>query len=182
MWIPFFGWYIMKMRMIPVDRGSRSKALKAVVAATRREMARRPPADHLSRRHAACAGRRAGLQIRHRRDSMRSSACRSCRSPMSPASSGRGASSCAIPARSRRGSCKPIPPGLDREEFMRRLIAETEAACDELLVEAARLRQPAAVPPTAVKRLKELGGRSAAGLTAQATALAACRAPRCRRR
>ena len=41
-WIPFFGWYIMKMRMIPVDRGSRSKALKAVVAATRAEMARNP--------------------------------------------------------------------------------------------------------------------------------------------
>ena len=36
MWIPFFGWYIAKMRMIPVDRGSRSKALKAVVAATRK--------------------------------------------------------------------------------------------------------------------------------------------------
>jgi 1-acyl-sn-glycerol-3-phosphate acyltransferase len=39
-WIPFFGWYIMKMRMIPVDRGSRSKALKAVIAATRAELAR----------------------------------------------------------------------------------------------------------------------------------------------
>jgi 1-acyl-sn-glycerol-3-phosphate acyltransferase len=41
-WIPFFGWYILKMRMIPVDRGSRSKALKIVVAATRQEMARNP--------------------------------------------------------------------------------------------------------------------------------------------
>ena len=41
-WIPFFGWYILKMRMIPVDRGSRSKALKAVVAATKEEMARNP--------------------------------------------------------------------------------------------------------------------------------------------
>ena len=41
-WIPFFGWYIMKMRMIPVDRGSRSKALKQVVASTRQEMARNP--------------------------------------------------------------------------------------------------------------------------------------------
>ena len=40
MWIPFFGWYIAKMRMIPVDRGSRSKALKAVMAATKAEMAR----------------------------------------------------------------------------------------------------------------------------------------------
>ena len=36
MWIPFFGWYIAKMRMIPVNRGSRSKALKQVVADTKR--------------------------------------------------------------------------------------------------------------------------------------------------
>ena len=43
---------------------------------------------------------------------------------------------------------------------MRRLIAETEAACDELLVEAATLGQPAAMPPTAVKRLKELRRRA----------------------
>src|ERR1700741_2227916 len=40
--IPFFGWYVMKMRMIPVDRGTRSKALKAVVAATKAELARNP--------------------------------------------------------------------------------------------------------------------------------------------
>ena len=37
-WIPFFGWYIMKMRMIPVNRGKRSMALKQVVADTKREM------------------------------------------------------------------------------------------------------------------------------------------------
>ena len=39
MWIPFFGWYIAKMRMIPVDRGSRAKALRAVVRATKEELA-----------------------------------------------------------------------------------------------------------------------------------------------
>ena len=37
-WIPFFGWYIMKMRMIPVDRGKRSRALKDVIMRTRKEM------------------------------------------------------------------------------------------------------------------------------------------------
>ena len=31
--------YVMKMRMIPVDRGSRGRALKAVVGATRAELA-----------------------------------------------------------------------------------------------------------------------------------------------
>jgi 1-acyl-sn-glycerol-3-phosphate acyltransferase len=52
---------------------------------------------------------------------------------------------------------KPIPPGLDRDEFMRRLITETEAACDELLIEAATAPNAPPLPPTAVKRLKELG-------------------------
>ncbi|MCC2110914.1 MAG: 1-acyl-sn-glycerol-3-phosphate acyltransferase [Hyphomicrobiales bacterium] len=32
MWIPFFGWYLKKMQMIPVDRGKRSAALKAMSA------------------------------------------------------------------------------------------------------------------------------------------------------
>ncbi len=48
----------------------------------------------------------------------------------------------------------PIPPGLDKEEFMRRLIAETEAACDEFLIEAATGPNPPPLPPTAVSRLR----------------------------
>jgi 1-acyl-sn-glycerol-3-phosphate acyltransferase len=39
---------------------------------------------------------------------------------------------------------------------MRRLIGETEAACDQLLVEAAQGPNPPPMPPTAVKRLAEL--------------------------
>jgi 1-acyl-sn-glycerol-3-phosphate acyltransferase len=51
----------------------------------------------------------------------------------------------------------PIPPGLSREDFMARLIAETEAACDQLLIDAARGPDAPPLPPTAVKRLRELG-------------------------
>ena len=51
---------------------------------------------------------------------------------------------------------------------MRRLIAETEAACDELLVEAAGLANHPPLPPTAVKRLRELG-IEVEGLSASAT-------------
>jgi 1-acyl-sn-glycerol-3-phosphate acyltransferase len=40
---------------------------------------------------------------------------------------------------------------------MHRLTTETEAACDELLIEAARGPNPPPMPPTAVRRLKELG-------------------------
>jgi 1-acyl-sn-glycerol-3-phosphate acyltransferase len=51
----------------------------------------------------------------------------------------------------------PIPAGLSREEFMARLVAETEAACDQALVEAATGPNPPPLPPTAAKRLQELG-------------------------
>jgi 1-acyl-sn-glycerol-3-phosphate acyltransferase len=40
MWIPFFGWYIRKARMIPVDRGARTQALVAMTQWARVELAR----------------------------------------------------------------------------------------------------------------------------------------------
>ena len=35
MWIPLFGWYIWKARMIPVDRGARTQALVAMTERAR---------------------------------------------------------------------------------------------------------------------------------------------------
>ena len=155
-WIPFFGWYIMKMRMIPVDRGSRSKALKAVVTATRQEMdrnprqliiypegTRRPPGAEPSYKYGIVeiyaqlgvpvvpVAHVAGLYW-PRRKFLR------------------------YPGTIKARFLPPIPPGLGKEEFMRRLIGETEAACDQLLVEAAQGPTPPPMPPTAVKRLAEL--------------------------
>ena len=40
MWLPLFGWLATKARMIPIDRGSHTKALASMVAAARREAAR----------------------------------------------------------------------------------------------------------------------------------------------
>ncbi|WP_379066011.1 lysophospholipid acyltransferase family protein [Mesorhizobium sp. UC22_110] len=156
-WIPFFGWYIMKMRMIPVDRGSRSKALKAVIAATRAELARNPrqliiypegtrraPGDEPAYKYGIVelysqlgvpvvpVAHVAGLYW-PRRKFLR------------------------FPGTIKARFLPPIPPGLDREEFMRRLIDETETACDEFLIEAARSDNPPQLPPTAIKRLAELG-------------------------
>ncbi|RJG43848.1 1-acyl-sn-glycerol-3-phosphate acyltransferase [Mesorhizobium sp. DCY119] len=156
-WIPFFGWYILKMRMIPVNRGSRSKALKAVVAATKAEMARNPrqliiypegtrraPGDEPAYKWGIVelynqlgvpvvpVAHVAGLYW-PRRKFMR------------------------YPGTIKARYLPPIPPGLSKEEFMRRLISETEAACDQYLIEAATSPNPPALPPTAVKRLKELG-------------------------
>lgn len=155
-WIPFFGWYIMKMRMIPVDRGKRSVALRKVALATNREMqhdrqliiypegTRRAPGDEPAYKYGIVelyaqlnlpvvpVAHVAGLWW-PRRKFMR------------------------YPGTIRARFLKPIPAGLEREEFLKRLIAETEAGCDEMLVEAARQENPPPFPPTAAKRLAELG-------------------------
>ena len=39
MWIPIFGWYAKKQRMIPVDRGARGKVMIDVLRRTREELA-----------------------------------------------------------------------------------------------------------------------------------------------
>jgi 1-acyl-sn-glycerol-3-phosphate acyltransferase len=40
MWLPLFGWLATKARMIPIDRGLHTKALASMTAAARREAAR----------------------------------------------------------------------------------------------------------------------------------------------
>jgi 1-acyl-sn-glycerol-3-phosphate acyltransferase len=40
MWIPLFGWYLAKARMIPVDRGARAQALTALTRRVRAEVRR----------------------------------------------------------------------------------------------------------------------------------------------
>lgn len=155
-WIPFFGWYIQKMRMIPVDRGKRAAALKKVLVLTKKEMehdrqliiypegTRRPPGAEpaykwgIAEIYAALGmpvvpvAHVAGLYW-PRRKFLRH------------------------PGIIKARFLAPIPPGLDKEVFMQRLIAETEAGCDALLIEAARSENPPPMPPTAVKRLQELG-------------------------
>lgn len=156
-WIPFFGWYILKMNMIPVNRGKRSTALKKAVVDAKREMVahnrqliiypegtRRAPGDEPLYKYGIVEiYAQLGLPVvpvAHvaglwwpRRKFMR------------------------YPGTIKARFLKPIPPGLDREEFMRRLVTETEAACDALLAETAALANHPPLPPTAIKRLKELG-------------------------
>ncbi len=40
MWIPFFGWYGAKMRMIPVDRSEGARSLRKVIAVAKEETAK----------------------------------------------------------------------------------------------------------------------------------------------
>jgi len=40
MWIPVFGWYLVKSDMVPVDRRARSGAMAAMIESARRELGR----------------------------------------------------------------------------------------------------------------------------------------------
>lgn len=155
-WIPVFGWYIKKMEMIAIDRGSGSKALRQAVAAGIERMkdgrqliiypegTRRPPGAEPVYKYGVVElysklnvpvvpiAHVAGLYW-PRRKFMR------------------------FPGTIHARVLPPIPPGLPKDEFRDRLIRETEAACDELLVEAATSSNPPPLPDTARKRLAELG-------------------------
>jgi 1-acyl-sn-glycerol-3-phosphate acyltransferase len=161
-WIPFFGWYVMKMRMIPVDRGTRSKALKAVVAATKAELARNPRQliiypEGTRRPPGGEPAYKYGIVELYSQLGL----------PVVPVAHVAGLywprrKFVRYPGTIKARFLKPIPPGLDKEAFMARLIGETEAACDELLVDAARSPNPPELPPTAVNRLQQLGVATAA--------------------
>jgi 1-acyl-sn-glycerol-3-phosphate acyltransferase len=158
-WIPFFGWYILKMRLIPVNRGNRSRALKQVVVDTKREMmhdrqliiypegTRRAPGDVPLYKY--------GIVELYSQLGM----------PVVPVAHVAGLfwprrKFLRYPGTIKAKFLPPIPAGLEREAFMRRLIAETEAGCDALLIDAAQTPGHPPLPPTAVKRLAELGVKS----------------------
>ena len=155
-WIPFFGWYLSKMKMIPINRGNRSKALKEALRIAKQRMAdgrqliiypegtRRAPGDEPQYKW-GIAEIYAALGV-----------------PVVPVAHVAGLywprrKFLRFPGTIHAKFLPPIQPGLEKEAFMERLVAETEAACDELLIEAARAPNPPPMPPTAVARLKALG-------------------------
>lgn len=156
-WIPFFGWYILKMRMIPVDRGNRAKALRSVVAATKAELARNPRQliiypEGTRRAPGDVPAYKYGIVELYSQLHL----------PVVPVAHVAGLywprrKFLRYPGTIKARFLPPIPPGLGKQEFMARLIAETEAGCDELLVDAAGQPNPPPLPPTAIRRLEELG-------------------------
>ncbi len=154
-WIPLFGWYMAKQRLIPVDRGKKGKALRDVIARARVEMkdgrqliiypegTRRPPGAEPSYKW-GIAEIYSELDI-----------------PVVPVSHQAGLfwprrKFLRFPGTIRARFLKPIPPGLGKEEFMARLIAETEAGCDRILLETAADAVAPPMPESARKRLAEL--------------------------
>lgn len=156
MHIPLFGWYVAKMQMVPVDRGERSKALRMVVVRAQEEMARgrqliiypegtrRPPGAEPAYKW-GIAELYSKLNV-----------------PVVPVAHAAGLywprrKFLRHPGVIHAAFLPPIPAGLEKKEFLDRLIAETEAACDAMLVEAASAPNPPPLPASAIQRLTELG-------------------------
>ena len=137
MWLPLFGWLATKARMIPIDRGSHTKALASMVAAARREAARgrqivifpegtRRPPGAKPRYLPGVAFLYAELGL-----------------PCVPIALNSGLF---WPRRSLRrypGTVlvevlDPIPPGLEKREFLSRLQNATEEATARLVTEGER--------------------------------------------
>ncbi|CAD7042176.1 1-acyl-sn-glycerol-3-phosphate acyltransferase [Pseudorhizobium endolithicum] len=155
LWIPLFGWYVMKQRMIPVNRGARGKVMVAVMERTKQEMengrqliiypegTRRSPGAGPEYRYGIARIYR-DIQV-----------------PVVPIAMHPGLfwprrRAVRFPGHFKVRILPPIEPGLDPDTFFQTLIDRLEKASDELLVETVEANPHLQLPPTAVKRLAEL--------------------------
>jgi 1-acyl-sn-glycerol-3-phosphate acyltransferase len=136
-WLPLFGWLATKARMIPIDRGSHTKALAGMIAAARREAARRRQIvifpEGTRRPLGAKPHYLPGVAFLYAELGL----------PCVPVALNSGLF---WPRRSLRrypGTVlvevlDPIPPGLDKREFLSRLQKVTEEATARLVAEGQR--------------------------------------------
>lgn len=159
MWIPLFGWYAMKQRMIPVNRGARGRIMAAVMERTKQEMlsgrqliiypegTRRPPGAAPHYKYGIARIYR-DLQV-----------------PVVPVVMHPGlfwprTTTKRYPGHFKVRILPAIQPGLDPDTFFETLTGQLESASDALLVETARDNPHVPLPQTARKRIAELTGAS----------------------
>lgn len=155
-WIPFFGWYLAKMKMIPINRGNRSRALKEALRIAKIRMA-----DNRQLIIYPEGTRRSpGAEPQYKWGIVEIYSALNV--PVVPVAHVAGLywprrKFLRHPGVIHARFLPPIEPGLDKEAFMERLISETEAATDQLLIEAATGPDAPPLPETAVARLRALG-------------------------
>ena len=154
-WIPLFGWYLKKQRMVPVDRSARGKAMAAVMERTKAEMnsgrqliiypegTRRPPGAPPEYKYGIARLYR-DLQV-----------------PVVPVVMHPGLfwprrKFIRYPGHFKVRILPAIGPGMDPDAFLAHLVEVMETASDRLLVETAAANPALPLPPTAAHRLAEL--------------------------
>lgn len=150
-WIPIFGWYVAKARMIPVDRGARAVALAAVTKRAHEEIradgGRQIIMFPEGTRRAVGAEPAYKYGVVHLYGELGV--------PCVPVALNAGVywprRSLAIrPGKIVMEFLEPIAPGLDKDEFMKRLQAAIEPATARLVAEAkAEIRAKRAVSKSA---------------------------------
>lgn len=155
LWIPVFGWYVAKQRMIGVDRAARGKAMTDVMARTLEEMksgrqliiypegTRRPP----------------GAEPVYKFGIAR--LYRDLKMPVVPAVHHAGIfwprrKFIRQPGVIKARILPPIAPGMEPEAFFEHLVKTMEDASDKLLVETVDANPGLMLPPTAKARLAVL--------------------------
>jgi 1-acyl-sn-glycerol-3-phosphate acyltransferase len=149
-WIPLFGWYLKKQRMVPVDRSARGKVMAAVMQRTKEEMnsgrqliiypegTRRPPGATPEYKYGVARLYR-DLQV-----------------PVVPVRK-----FVRYPGHFKVRILPAIAPGMDPDAFLAHLVEVMETASDRLLVETVAENPNLPLPPTAEQRLAELKAHAA---------------------
>ncbi|ESR23907.1 1-acyl-sn-glycerol-3-phosphate acyltransferase [Lutibaculum baratangense AMV1] len=162
--IPLFGWWSARMRMIAVRRGKRSAALKEMtrVARDAARSGRQVIIFPEGTRRSPGAPPQYKIGIAHLYES--------CGVECLPVALNTGLfwprrSPWRFPGTAVIEFLPPIPPGLERMDFIADLEGRIEAASDRLLLEAAQESPPPPLPSAARERLAELGAQAACDAT-----------------
>ena len=155
MWIPIFGWYVARQKMIPVDRGARGKVMVKVMDRAKQEMA----AGRQLIIYPEGTRRAAGAEPAYKYGIAR--IYRDLGVPVVPVAMHPGLfwprrKFLRFPGHFKVKILPPIEAGLDPDVFYETLIERLEKASDELLIETAHDNPQVPLPPTAMQRLKEL--------------------------
>lgn len=161
MWIPIFGWYVARQKMIPVDRGARGKVMVKVMERAKEEMA----AGRQLIIYPEGTRRPAGAEPAYKYGIAR--IYRDLDVPVVPVAMHPGLfwprrKFLRFPGHFKVRILPPIEPGLDPDVFYETLVEKLEKASDELLIETVRDNPKVPLPPTAVQRLKELQAQTPA--------------------
>lgn len=159
-WIPLFGWYLKKQRMVPVNRNARGKVMAAVMEQTKVEMkagrqliiypegTRRPPGAPAEYKYGiARLYRDLGVPV--------------LPVVMHPGLFWPRRKFIRHPGHFKVRILPPIEPGMDPDAFLAHLIEVMETASDQLLIETVAANPKLPLPPTAVQRLAELKAHAA---------------------
>lgn len=155
MWIPLFGWYVARMKMIPIDRGNREQAIRKVNAgahyalSNNRQLLIYPEG---TRRHpGAEPAYKSGISYLYDTLDVPVIAIAHNAGLFWPKNS-----FLRYPGTLKAEFLPPIPAGLKRSEFQDKLIHQTESACDRLLLEVADGPNPPPLGPDAQRRVEQL--------------------------